>query len=65
MTKNGNNEFKGSTKEALRDIRDDMKDVQMRVSRMEKWMWLVTGGLIALSAGRLPDLVKIVLAQTP
>ena len=48
MTKNGNNEFKGSTKEALRDIRDDMKDVQMRVSRMEKWMWLVTGGLIAL-----------------
>ena len=65
MTKNGNNEFRGSTKEALRDIRDDVKDVQMRVSRMEKWMWIVTGALIALSTTRLPDLVKIVLAQTP
>ena len=65
MTKNGNNEFRGSTKEALRDIRDDVKDVQMRVSRMEKWMWIVTGALIALSTTRLPDLVKLVLAQTP
>ena len=65
MIKNDNNEFKGSTKEALRDIRDDIKDVQMRVSRMEKWMWIVTGALIALSTTRLPDFVKIVLAQTP
>ena len=65
MPKNGDNDFRGSTREALRDIREDVKDIQSRVSRMEKWMWLVTGGLIALSAGRLPDIIKIVSAQTP
>lgn len=60
MSKNGDiNEFKGSTKEAIADLKGDMIDVKKEVSSLNKRFWII---LILLSVAvieRLPNLITL------
>ena len=58
---NTNNEFKGTMKEAVADIKDDIKDMKSKMDRIEKWIWIMTGALLVLGVTRLPELTKILV----
>ncbi len=64
MTKNGNR-FEGKTTQSLYDMGKDiaeikllLKDYEGRLNMLEKWRWILTGGMITLVAVRFPLIIK-------
>ena len=63
MTKNGDlSEFKGSTKQALLDMKEDVVTIQQDIARINKWLiglTLLTGLAVV---ERLPAFLSLVQA---
>ena len=56
-------EFKGTTKEAIKDIRGDIKEMKDDIKGLNKRFWvLLIIGTVALIE-RLPDLITLALAN--
>ena len=62
MTKNGDSEFKGSTKEAINDLKGDMADVKKEVSSLNKRFWIMLILLVVAVIERLPTILSLALA---
>lgn len=65
MTKNG--KFQGATEQSLLDIKgilarieDRMDKHSTRISNLEKWRWLLTGGIAVLAATRWPEIGQLI-----
>ena len=61
--------FQGETTQSLEDIRCDIKEIKefissedRRISSLEKWRWILTGGMIALGLTNWPNILKIAQA---
>ena len=64
-------EFRGTTKQALHDIRGDIRDIKKgmaksddkmdkRLGALEKWRWGLTGGIVVLALTNAPKLKEAV-----
>ena len=62
MTKNGDSEFKGSTKEAINDLKGDMADVKKEVSSLNKRFLIILILLVVAVIERLPTILSLALA---
>ena len=58
--------FEGTVTQSLIDIREDIGEIKnlqikqdYRLSSLEKWRWLLTGGVITLGITNWPQLSKI------
>lgn len=60
---NNYSEFKGTTKEAIRDIREDISALKEEVQVLNKKVWILVIALSILAIDRLPSLVGLVLAR--
>ncbi len=58
-----NGEFKGSTKQAIIDIRGDIKKIDKRQDSMDKRIWYLFILLAVATIERLPSLVSLVMAK--
>ena len=58
-----NNEFKGSTKEAIKDIRGDIRELKTEVRSLNRRWWITIILLTALTLEKLPSIVNLVLAK--
>ena len=59
---NDNGEFKGSTKEAILDLKADLAEVKADVAKIRNWMLIITMLLTVAIIERLPTLVNLVRA---
>jgi len=57
--KNGNSEFKGSTKEAIADLKEDVRGIKTEVNSLNKRFWLVLILLVVAVIERLPTLIAL------
>ena len=62
MDKNTNGEFKGTVKEAIRDIRSDISEVKDDIKSLNKRYWLLLILVTVAVIERLPALVGIISA---
>ena len=62
MDKNTNGEFKGTVKEAIRDIRSDIGEVKEDIKSLNKRYWLLLILVTVAVIERLPALVNLVSA---
>ncbi len=62
-TMNTNGEFKGTTKQAIADLKEEVREVKVEVKSLNKrfWIFLIIG--TAILAERLPSLLNIALAR--
>ena len=66
MTKSSNGEFKGATKQALKDINDTLLRIEgtisnqdTRIDSLEKWRWILTGATGTLGLMNWPDISRL------
>ena len=65
MTNNNENlgEFKGTTREALAALKEDVKSIQTDISRINKWLVSLTILTAIAVIERLPQLISLVSAS--
>lgn len=56
-------EFKGTTKEAIRDIRGDVKELKNEIKSLNRRWWITIVLLTALTLEKLPSIVSLVMAK--
>ena len=59
MTNNGDLEFKGSTKEAILDLKEDVKGIKTEVNSLNKRFWVILILLAVAVMERLPALIAL------
>jgi len=57
-----NGEFKGSTKQSLKDISEDVKSLQTEVAALRRWLTVLTILLTLAVVERVPDFIKVITA---
>jgi hypothetical protein len=59
---NSNGEFKGSTKQALKDMGRDISELKDEVKILRKWLTILSIVTTVAVIERLPDFAKAVVA---
>ena len=57
-----NGEFRGSTKQSLKDISEDVKSLQTEVAALRRWLTVLTILLTLAVVERVPDFIKVITA---
>ena len=57
--KSNNGEFRGSTKQALKDMSEDIKGLQGEISTLRRWLTVLSILLTVAVIERIPDFVKV------
>lgn len=60
---NNISEFKGSTKEAIMDIKQDIRDLTSKVESLSRKYWILMILLSLIAIEKLPDVIKLALAR--
>ena len=67
MTKTIDQEFQGTTKEAINTIKSDIAGIyalfdkqDKRISNLERWRWVLTGGIMVLGVQMGPTLFNLI-----
>ncbi len=58
-----NEYFKGTTKEAIRDIREDVKKIYKKQESMDKRIWILFIMLSIAIIERVPSIVSLAMAK--
>jgi len=56
---NSNGEFKGSTRQALTDMKSEMKDLKEEVKTLRRWLIILSMVTTIAVLEKLPDLIKV------
>lgn len=69
MTRNGS-KFEGLTTQALIDLAKEVSEMkgmllgyEKRISTLEKWRWLLTGGIAVLATTKFPGIAHLLNLQ--
>ena len=57
-----NGEFRGSTKQALKDISEDVRSLQTEIAALRRWLTVLTILLTLAVVERIPDFIKVISA---
>ena len=57
-----NGEFRGSTKQALKDISEDVRSLQTEIAALRRWLTVLTILLTLAVVERVPDFIKVITA---
>ena len=63
MKNNNSGEFRGSTKQALTDLREEIQELKKRVESLNTRFWIILILLILTTIERLPTLINFALAS--
>jgi len=58
-----NGEFKGSTKQALADLKEHIQEIKNELASLNRRYWVVLILLVVTVIERLPTLINLALAQ--
>ena len=61
-TNTNNGEFRGSTKQALQDMSEDIKSLQTEVAALRRWLTILSILLTLAVVERVPDFIKVISA---
>lgn len=50
---------KSGVETAIDDMKDDIRDIKGKMDIMQRWIWVVTGVLMAMGLSNLPGLGKV------